>query len=161
MRTLIYPEWLIDGTGTAARQGQVLAFSEAGRIATVAPASDLAAAADDTVVRAPGASLLPGLINMHVHLTLASDNAPFVPYMDAHSDVALAVRAAHNATASLQAGVTTLRDCGSRARSVLDLRSARAAGLLRFPRILAAGPALTFSGGHMRPFGGEVDGVDG
>jgi imidazolonepropionase-like amidohydrolase len=43
---------------------------------------------------------------------------------------------------------------------VLDLRAARADGLLRIPRILAAGHALTISGGHMRPFGGEVDGVD-
>ena len=161
MRTLIYPEWLIDGTGGAARAGHALAFANDGRIEAVAPAGDLTASPDDTVVRAPGASLLPGLINMHVHLSLASDNAPFIPYMDAHSDVALALRAAHNAAAALRAGVTTLRDCGSRGRSVLDLRAARADGLLRIPRVLAAGHALTISGGHMRPFGGEVDGVDG
>ncbi|HEY1296642.1 MAG TPA: amidohydrolase family protein [Chloroflexota bacterium] len=161
MRTLIYPEWLIDGTGAAAREDYALAFSDEGRIEAVAPAAELKAAAGDTLVRAPGASLLPGLVNMHVHLSLASDNAPFIPYMDAHSDVALALRAAHNAAAALRAGVTTLRDCGSRGRSVLDLRSARAEGLLRIPRILAAGHALTISGGHMRPFGGEVDGVDG
>jgi imidazolonepropionase-like amidohydrolase len=161
MRTLIYPEWLIDGTGTTARRGYALAFSDGGRIEAVAPAAELVATGDDTVVRAPGSSLLPGLLNMHVHLSLASDNVPFIPYMDAHSDVALALRAAHNAAASLQSGITTLRDCGSRGRSVLDLRAARADGLLRIPRILAAGHALTISGGHMRPFGGEVDGVDG
>jgi imidazolonepropionase-like amidohydrolase len=113
------------------------------------------------VIRASGATLLPGLINMHVHLNLANDNAAFIPYMDSHSDVALALRAAHNAAASLRAGVTTLRDCGSRARTVLDLRLAQQEGVLDGPRILAAGWALTISGGHMRPFGGEVDGVDG
>ncbi|MBV9602285.1 MAG: amidohydrolase family protein [Chloroflexi bacterium] len=161
MRTLIYPEWLIDGTGADALGGYALAFGESGRIEAVAPASQLAEAAADSVVRAPGMTLLPGLINMHVHLSLASDNAPFIPYMDAHSDVALGLRAAHSAAASLQAGVTTLRDCGSRGRSVLDLRAARAEGLLHIPRVLAAGHALTISGGHMRPFGGEVDGVDG
>jgi imidazolonepropionase-like amidohydrolase len=160
MTTVIYPEWLVDGTGSAPRSGYALAFAGS-QIEAVAPASELSPAEDDTVVRAPGATLLPGLINMHVHLSLASDNAPFIPYMDAHSDVALAMRAAHNAAAALRAGVTTLRDCGSRGRSVLDLRSARADGLLQVPRILAAGPALTISGGHMRPFGGEVDGVDG
>ena len=116
MRTLIYPEWLIDGTGGAARAHYALAFSGEGRIEVVAPAGDLIATAGDTVVHAPGASLLPGLINMHVHLSLASDNASFIPYMDAHSDVALALRAAQNAAASLRAGVTTLRDCGSRGR---------------------------------------------
>jgi imidazolonepropionase-like amidohydrolase len=161
VRSLIYPEWLLDGTGAAAHSDYGLAFSDDGRIETVAPISELAPGPDDTIVRAPGTTLLPGLINMHVHLSLASDNAPFIPYMDAHSDVALALRAAHNAAASLQAGVTTLRDCGSRGRSVLDLRSARTDGLLQVPRIMAAGCALTISGGHMRPFGGEVDGVDG
>ncbi len=161
VRTLIYPEWLIDGSGAPAREGYALAFGDGGRIVAVGPSSELVAGEADTVVHAPGASLLPGLINMHVHLTLASDNAPFIAYMDAHSDVALGLRAAHSATASLAAGVTTVRDCGSRGRTVLDLRTAQAEGILKGPRVLAAGHALTISGGHMRPFGGEVDGVDG
>jgi imidazolonepropionase-like amidohydrolase len=160
MRTLIYPKWLIDGTGSAAKQAYALAFSGNG-IEAVGPASEIVATPDDAVVRAPGMSLLPGLINMHTHLSLASDNAPFIPYMNAHSDVALGLRAAHNAAASLRAGVTSVRDCGSRGRSVLDLITVRAEGLLEIPRILSAGCALTISGGHMRPFGGEVDGVDG
>src|SRR5579864_8907249 len=160
MRTLIYPEWLIDGTGGAAIQGYALAVTD-DHIEAMGPGSEIVARQDDTVVRAAGMSLLPGLINMHAHLSLASDNAPFIPYMDAHSDVALGLRAAHNAAAALRAGVTTVRDCGSRGRSVLDLIGARTEGLLDIPRILAAGHALTISGGHMRPFGGEVDGIDG
>jgi imidazolonepropionase-like amidohydrolase len=161
MRTLIYPEWLIDGTGAGAREGCALAMADDGGIEVVGSASELVPRESDTIVRAPGSTLLPGLINMHAHLSLASDNSPFIPYMDAHSDVALALRAAHNAAACLRAGVTTVRDCGSRGRSVLDLPAAAADGLLNVPRILAAGWALTISGGHMRPFGGEVDGVDG
>ena len=160
MRTLIYPEWLIDGTGARAKEAYALAFEE-GSIAAVGPANEITPSQQDVVVHAPGMSLLPGLINMHAHLSLASDNAPFIAYMNAHSDVALGLRAAHNAAASLRAGVTAIRDCGSRGRSVLDLIGARSAGLLKIPRILAAGCALTISGGHMRPFGGEVDGVDG
>src|ERR1051325_5733246 len=116
MRTLIFPEWLIDGTGSPARQAYALALRD-DRIEAVGLASDLRAEPEDNVVRAPGMSLLPGVINMHAHLTLASDNAPFIPYMDAHSDVALGLRAAHNAAASLRAGVTTIRDCGSRGRT--------------------------------------------
>src|SRR5579859_6323549 len=160
-RTLLYPEWLIDGTGADAVQGQALVCGDDGRIEALGRAAEIEPRPSDVVVRAPGQSLLPGLINMHAHLTLASDNAPFVPYMDAHSDVALALRAAHNAEASLRAGVTTVRDCGSRGRTVLDLRGATADRLLSGSRILSAGCALTISGGHMRPFGGEVDGVDG
>lgn len=160
MRTLIFPEWLIDGSGDPARQRYALAI-EGDRIAAVAPSNELTPQADDVVVRAEGMTLLPGLVNMHVHLNLAADNAPFIPYMDAHSDVALGFRSAFNARAALAAGVTTVRDCGSRGRSVLDLRPARSEGILAAPRILSAGCALTISGGHMRPFGGECDGVDG
>lgn len=160
MRTLIFPEWLVDGTGAPAREGHALAI-DGERIAAVAPAGELMPQADDTVVNASGMTLLPGLVNMHAHLNLAADNAPFIPYMDAHSDVALGYRSAFNARASLAAGVTTVRDCGSRGRSVLDLSPARKQGLLVAPRVLSAGCALTISGGHMRPFGGECDGVDG
>src|ERR1700694_5813440 len=143
MRTLIYPEWLIDGTGADAREGQALVFGSDGRIEAVGRAVEIVPRDTDVVVRAAGQTLLPGLINMHAHLTLASDNAPFVPYMDAHSDVALALRAAHSAAASLRAGVTTVRDCGSRGRTVLDLRAAIADGFLTGSRILSAGCALT------------------
>src|SRR5438270_5563932 len=107
-RTLIYPEWLIDGTGSPARPRHARALNEVdGRIEAVAAAADLVPQEGDTVIRAPGASLLPGLINMHVHLNLAHDNAPFIPYMDAHSDVALGLRSAFNARAALAAGITT------------------------------------------------------
>src|SRR5690242_19147044 len=160
MRTVVYPEWLIDGTGSPARQSYALALRDE-RIEAIGVGTEIRVEPEDNVVRAPGMSLLPGLINMHAHLSLASDNAPFIPYMEAHSDVMLGLRAAHNAAASLRAGVTTIRDCGSRGRSVLDLVGARAEGLLQIPRILSAGCALTISGGHMRPFGGEVDGAGG
>lgn len=160
MRTLIYPEWLIDGTGAPVREGFALGISD-GQIDFVGPARELTPADGDTKLRAPGTTLLPGLINMHAHLTLASDNQPFVPYMDAHSDVALALRAAHNAAASLRAGVTTIRDCGSRRTTVLDVRAAILQGLVEGSRIVSAAWPLTITGGHMRPFGGEVDGVDG
>jgi imidazolonepropionase-like amidohydrolase len=157
MRKIIYPEWLLDGTGGPARVGQALAFAE-GRIEAVGPAEDMRVDDGDEVLRCPGETLLPGLINMHVHLSLASDNTPFVPYMDAHSDVALALRAAHNARVALEAGITTVRDCGARRTTVLELRDAQAGGLLPAARIVSCGWPLTISGGHMRPFGGEVDG---
>jgi imidazolonepropionase-like amidohydrolase len=159
--TVIVPEWLIDGTGAPPRTEFALAFDGSGRITTVGPAQELTTVETDRVVRAPGQTLLPGLINMHVHLSLASDNSPFVPYMDTHSDVALALRAVHNARASLEAGITTVRDCGARLTTVLDVRDAHALGLVTVARIVSCGWPLTISGGHMRPFGGEVDGEVG
>ncbi len=161
MTTVIVPEWLIDGTGAPARTDFALAFDDSGRITAVGPAQQVTAAESHALVRGLGQTLLPGLINMHVHLSLASDNSPFVPYMEAHSDVALALRAAHNARASLEAGITTVRDCGARFSTVLDLREAQATGLLTVARIVSCGWPLTISGGHMRPFGGEIDGEVG
>jgi imidazolonepropionase-like amidohydrolase len=102
MRRIVCPEWLLDGTGTPPRQGQAVVIA-GGRIEAVGPAAEVVPRDGDEVVRAPGATLLPGLINLHVHLSLASDNAPFVPYMDAHSDLALALRAAQNAGLALRA----------------------------------------------------------
>ena len=161
MTTIIIPEWLIDGTGAPPHTDFALAFDDAGRITAVGPVREVAATERDVVVRAPGQTLLPGLINMHVHLNLASDNSPFVSYMQSHSDAALALRAVHNARASLEAGITTVRDCGARLTTVLDLREAQARGLVPVARIISCGWPLTISGGHMRPFGGEVDGEVG
>jgi imidazolonepropionase-like amidohydrolase len=160
-RTVLCPEWIVDGTGSQPLTGYAVVVGGNGRIEAVQPVSEIASDPSAEVVRAPGATLLPGLINMHAHLTLVPDNGPFVPYMDGRSDAALALQAAANAAQALRAGVTTVRDCGSRGRTVLDLRSACASGLLPGPRLLVAGWALTITGGHMRPFGGEADGVDG
>lgn len=157
MRRILYPEWLLDGTGAPPRQGQAVAIAD-GRIEAVGRAAEVVPREGDEVVRAPAATLLPGLINLHVHLSLASDNAPFIAYMDAQSDVALALRAAHNAGVALRAGITTVRDCGARRTTVLDVRAAQAQGLVQGARIVSCGWPLTISGGHMRPFGGEVDG---
>jgi imidazolonepropionase-like amidohydrolase len=158
---VFYPEWLVDGTGGQPLTGHAVVVGGEGRIEAVQPVAELDADASDRVVRAPGATLLPGLINMHAHLNLVPDNAPYLPYMQGHSDVSLALQSAANAAQALRAGVTTVRDCGSRATTVLDLRAACASGLLPGPRVVSAGWALTISGGHMRPFGGEADGVDG
>ena len=56
--------------------------------------------------------------------------------------------------------MTTLQDLGSRGRVVLDLRDAVNAGLICGPRILASGPPITISGGHMHYLGGEADTAD-
>src|SRR5438132_7051229 len=104
MRTVLYPEWVIDGTGAPARTGHAVVI-DGDRIAAVAPRAEMTLGDSDRVIQCPGDTLLPGLINMHAHLSLANDNAPFVPYMDAHSDVALALQATHNVHVSLESGV--------------------------------------------------------
>jgi imidazolonepropionase-like amidohydrolase len=160
LRTIFYPEWLLVGTGAPPATGQAVVIAEE-QIEAVLPVEAVTVRPDDTVLRLPGATLLPGLINHHAHLVLPGDNTPFVPWIDTQTDAALALRAAHNAAVSLHAGVTTVRDCGGRGTTVLDLRQAQAEGLEGGARVISCGWPLTITGGHTRHFGGEVDGIDG
>jgi imidazolonepropionase-like amidohydrolase len=160
MRLLLQPEWLVDGRGSDARQGEGVVVAD-GVIEAVGPARDLESLPGVTAVNLENATLLPGLFNNHVHLILPGDNTPMVPWLDTQTDAALALRAAANAMCSLRAGITTVRDCGGRGTTVLDTRDARRAGLAGGAAIVSCGWPLTITGGHTRHMGGEVDGFDG
>lgn len=160
MRTILRPQWIVDGTGSAPVIGHAVVI-QGELIEAVIPAAQVDDRPDDRVIDLTGSTLLPGLINHHVHLVLPGDNTPYVPWIESQSDTALALRAAANADRALRAGVTTVRDCGGRGTTVLDLQSAQHDGLAGGARIIACGWPLTITGGHTRYFGGEADGVDG
>jgi imidazolonepropionase-like amidohydrolase len=158
-RTILQPTWVIDGTGAPALRDHAVILAD-GLIDSVIPAASLTTSDADTIVDLPGATLLPGLINNHVHLVLPGDNTPFTPWIDLQTDATLALWAAHNALVSLHSGVTTVRDCGGRGTIVIDTRDAQAAGRVHGARIISCGWTLTITGGHTRHFGGEADGPD-
>jgi imidazolonepropionase-like amidohydrolase len=143
---------LIDGLYEGARPGcDVLVDGE--RIAAVEPADPARdVPAETTVIVGDGKTLLPGLIDCHVHYTAAGTPG--------RGEAARAYAAAGNARRALEAGVTTARSGGSRSGLDIRLRDAIAAGDVAGPRLLAAGPALTITGGHGREFGRELDGPD-
>ncbi|WP_226358691.1 amidohydrolase family protein [Pseudonocardia sp. ICBG601] len=103
----------------------------------------------------PGASIMPGLIDSHVHLVADSTTAPFTT---ATTGTLTEVRALarRNATACLRAGITTVRDLGDSRGVVADLRDTAAPAAPR-PRILSAGMPLTITGGHCWYLGGVAD----
>jgi len=156
-KIILMPETVIDGTGAAPLAGQAVTIED-DRITQIAPVGDLSAADRDAAVDLSGKTIIPGLINNHVHLVLPGDNTPFVPWIDLQSDASLALMATHNIQTSLRSGVTTVRDCGGRREVILDLRNARAANLIDGANVIACGWTLTITGGHTRQFGGEVDG---
>jgi imidazolonepropionase-like amidohydrolase len=85
------PEWLVDGTGAAAQRGQSVVVRD-GLIAEVAPAESASASSVEPSIDLPGVSLLPGLINNHVHLNLPGVvGEPFLPWLAVRSDTALAL----------------------------------------------------------------------
>jgi imidazolonepropionase-like amidohydrolase len=93
-----------------------------------------------------GRTVLPGLIDSHVHLV----GAPGIPFWrDAvDSDDYLALRGARNALVTLRAGFTTVRDLGSPGVTGFALKRAIDEGLVPGPRMLVSGSPLSTIGGH-------------
>jgi imidazolonepropionase-like amidohydrolase len=104
-------------------------------------------------------TLLPGLIDTHVHLVLPGDGTPFEETVR-EPDGTLVAMAFTNARRALLSGITTLRDCGGMHDTTFDLRRAQALGYATLPRLHLCGVPLTITGGHCRYFGGEADGPD-
>src|SRR3990172_1383564 len=109
-----------------------------------------------------GKTLTPGLIDCHVHLCF-DGSADFAPEaLEFATDALATVRAVRNAARTLGYGVTTVRDLGARGDSVIAVARGVERGLIPGPRILAAGRALTITGGHGHNIGiaVQVDGPD-
>lgn len=105
------------------------------------------------------ATLTPGLIDSHTHLTFSGDSA-VRDRLVAESDLDHLTRAVGNAQHALAHGITTLVDCGARALTTHALRDAIAADVLVGPRLLAAGPPITTTAGHCHWLGGHADSHD-
>ncbi|MBA3941767.1 MAG: amidohydrolase family protein [Sphingopyxis sp.] len=91
-------------------------------------------------------TLLPGLIDLHVHLT--GDPGGDYRSEAVDPDEWGVVVGAKNAAITLRAGFTTVREAGSAQYTAFSLRRGTAAGFIEGPRIVAAGPALAIVGGH-------------
>ena len=129
-----------------------------GRVAGIA--LGIAAPAGARVVDASGWYILPGLIDCHVHLTARGDPSD-INDMAAGPIAIRAWRAEQNAIATLRAGFTTVRDLGAADHLNIHLANATANGLVRGPKILAAGFGVTMTGGHGHGFiAREADGPD-
>ncbi|MGD9985204.1 amidohydrolase family protein [Pseudonocardia sp.] len=133
-----------------------LVVVEDGRIVTVDAGARVAPPADAELVDLPGATLLPGLVDTHVHLGFDAGLDPVATLAARDPDEVLDAMAVA-AAAQLRAGVTTVRDLGDRDYLTLTLRER--GGLL--PTIVAAGPPITSPGGHCHFLGAATSGVDG
>ena len=122
----------------------------------------------DIIVDLTGATILPGLIDVHTHLTA---NPQFGYEVLGISVPREALIGAKNARITLEAGFTTVRNVGATAYSDVALRDAISDGDVPGPRILASGPPLGITGGHcdnnLLPFEyhaqevGVADGIEG
>jgi imidazolonepropionase-like amidohydrolase len=104
-------------------------------------------------------TVLPGLIDCHVHLNgigdgRSGDDLALLP------DEVLAIQSAQNARTHLYSGVTSVRDCGAKNRTTFTLRSAIDMGITPGPRLVLSGRPVAIVGGHLSYFGTEATGPD-
>jgi len=116
------------------------------KIEKIAPSGEVAAAPGDTTIDLPDATVLPGLVDMHTHLTFDLNSLGYSGL--GISTAREALHGARNARRTLEAGFTTVRNLGAFDYSDIALRDAINDGDVIGPRIVASGPAMGITGGH-------------
>lgn len=151
---------LVGPVGERIGQGAVLIDGET--IVAVGQCDEVTAAAASSAVTLvwPDATILPGLINAHVHLAFNGRPDRLEALMEETDEARLALAMAGRARQLLDCGITTARDLGDRNGLAVRVRDAIAEGQVAGPRILAATAPLTPPGGHCWFLGGQVDGPD-
>lgn len=147
---------LFDGI-EALRSGLGVLVSD-GRVASVAPVAAFDGFAGPRVDTG-GATLMPGLVDAHVHLALEA-TGDVVTTLRQRPMGDLTLRLLENAQATLTGGVTSIRDLGGVEWLEISVREAIRAGRHKGPSMRCAGKALTITGGHGAWIGLECDGDD-
>ncbi len=156
--TLVRAARLIDGNGgPPLERGAVL--MEGDMIAAVGTEEAVVPPEGAPVVELDygGKTVLPGLIDCHVHLIGIGDGR-MGDELTTLPDEVLALQAARNARAHLYSGVTTVRDCGAKNRTTFMLRQAVEMGITPSPRLVLAGRPVAIIGGHLSYFGIQATG---
>jgi len=143
--TLIHAGRLIDGVSDAPRERQTIVV-DGGRIAAV-ESGFRAATAGDLVIDLSSATVMPGLMDMHVHLTSEHSRRSEIDSIRkgeadrAYDSVPFAER-------TLLAGFTTVRNVGDQFNVSIALRRAIEEGKVRGPRVFTSGRSIGSTGGH-------------
>ena len=156
--TAIVGGTVVDLQGKAPIENAVI-IVEGERISAIGEAGSVKIPDGAEQIDAAGAWLIPGLMNMHVHLGLILPGKMAAELAN-ESEAALALRMAANARASLQAGVTTIRLTGDTAHADLALMRAINKGQADGPRIFSSGESLTITAGHGSKGKRNYDGPD-
>jgi imidazolonepropionase-like amidohydrolase len=147
---------VIEGTGQTIERATVVIRGTT--IAAVGSGRDLSIPLGATKIDGRGLTLLPGLIDCHVHLCLGAE-PDVIDAITKETPALTLLKSSRSARQTLEAGFTTVRDVGSRDHSIFALQQAIGDGLVPGPRIVGAGLAICMIGGHARFIGQEVEGV--
>jgi imidazolonepropionase-like amidohydrolase len=125
---------------------QPIVIISGGRITAAGPRGDVQVPADARRIELPGTTLLPGLIDMHVHLDTDPSYGGYTGLQ--FNDRFWSVLAVPHAMKTLQAGFTTVRNVGSDAWNDVGLRQAIEEGKIQGPRVISAAYSFGSTGGH-------------
>jgi imidazolonepropionase-like amidohydrolase len=149
--TLIHAGRVIDGLTDKVLTDHTVVV-DAGKIVAIEPGFR-AGGGGDQVIDLKSGTLLPGLMDMHVHVTSEySRTSEIDNFKENETDVA--IEGVVYAERTLLAGFTTVRDLGDSFRASLGLRNAINKGMVPGPRIVAAGRTIASTGGHGDPTNG-------
>jgi imidazolonepropionase-like amidohydrolase len=144
-RTLVRAGHLLDVKTGKILDGQTIVVT-GDTISSVAASSALPTQPGDTVVDLGNRTVMPGLIDVHTHITGETN---FDPYFElTQTDAKQAIQGVVNARTTLMAGFTTIRNVGAGGYTDVDLRDAINQGLVPGPHMQVSGPALGITGGH-------------
>lgn len=144
--------------GLNAPTGGQAVLVENGRITKVAPATEFEGFAGSKV-DTTGATLMPGLIDCHVHICHGAEANP-AEGVDRLTASGVGMRALEHARRTLEGGIVAVRDCGGKDYIDLDVRDALNAGRFPGPVMRASGRMICMTGGHGNRWGLVADGVD-
>lgn len=125
------------------------------RVSAIGTAASIKIPSGAKIIHADGKWLLPGIMDMHVHLGLVlpgTQGAELAHESDAH----LVLRMEDNAVKSLYAGTTTVRLVGEKDHTEFPLRDAINRGQINGPRIFSAGEPVIPTGGHDAAYFGHT-----
>lgn len=130
-----------------------------GTIEAIGPQSELDGSAGNfarEIDLGANVTLMPGLINMHTHMSFSGGTTVFADHQAESVETKL-IRSVENLKLALRTGVTTVRDCGTLNSIAFPVREAVESGIFQAPRILASGQGITITGGHLWFCGVEAD----
>ncbi len=157
---ILAADWIVTGDGKTVLKNQAAAVLEtSGTILEIGEQEVLEAKYGEKAVAYPGCTLLPGLIDLHVHISAWGDQ----PFGYAGSDFTHAYITLRNARNAFRTGVTTLRSVADKNKLVASLVWSAEQGILEepIPRIIPCGNGICMTGGHGSEFPGGGDIVDG
>ncbi len=146
--TVIHAGTLLDGTGSEPIREMSIVIDN--QVITRVETGYIEPEPDDVYLDLTGYFILPGLIDMHVHLSSEYSSKSYEESISLNSSD-YAIKAVANARKTLLAGFTSVRNLGDSGNVTVSLRNAISKGIVPGPRIFSSGKTISSSGGHGWP----------